>query len=73
VRYGAGQVDGHLVNDVIYAEQNDPSQPSAKVNFVSAYNVQDLGYLKKSHGLIGLSPRRLKETPDDPQRENPIW
>ena len=56
VRYGSGSVAGHLVSDMIYAEQQSPASPQANVNFIAAYSAANLTGLR-GDGLIGLSPR----------------
>ena len=43
IDYGTkGKVKGHLVNDLITADQTNPNTPSANVNFVAAWEVEGL-------------------------------
>jgi hypothetical protein len=57
VKYGSTTIKGYLVNDVVTADQNlGDENPSARVNFLGAYETQNL-YDMNGDGLMGLSPR----------------
>jgi len=44
---------------VVYADQSNPSEPKATMNFVAVWNIKELNAMR-SDGLLGLSPRVIE-------------
>jgi len=67
LRYGVGTIEGHVVNDIIYADNDTETVIGAYCNFMAVFKAESLANFA-SDGVLGLSPHSLQESaPPDHQ------